>query len=334
MRRLALLVVAGVAASGCATGLVAAGPGAAARNAALPGGGKVVARMGISPGSGGFAVGVGAVWAMSDAGPTLTRIDPARNGVVARIKLVPRNQCPAVPPGCGEVAAGNAAVWVSHSMDDTVSRIDPVTNRVVATIEVGSHPDGIAVSPGAVWVANSGDPSVSRIDPTTNRVVAKIRVGPASACCSDSMQLTAGVGGVWVAVPTLNAVARLDPATNTVTARIRLSARPDGFLAADKSAVWVAAAHSAPVVWRIDPKSNKPIEAVKRLAVPIGLALGFGSLWVAELDSKMIERVNARTARIVGRLRVGGYPAHLGVGFGSVWVRDDTGRVLRIQPQE
>jgi hypothetical protein len=113
---------------------------------------------------------------------------------------------------------------------------------------------------------------------------------------------------------------------------IRLSARPDGFLAADTRAVWVAAAHSAPVVWRVDLKSNKPSGTVKRLAVPIGLTLGFGSLWVAELGSKVIERVNPQTARIVGRLRIGGYPVHLGVGFGSIWVRDDAGRVLRIQP--
>jgi hypothetical protein len=67
--------------------------------------------------------------------------------------------------------------------------------------------------------------------------------------------------------------------------------------------------------------------------VPIGLAVGFGSLWVADLDSEVIDRVNERTGRIVGRLRVGGYPVRLGIGFGSVWVRDDTGRVLRITPQ-
>ena len=115
---------------------------------------------------------------MSDAGPTLTRIDPARSAVAARIKVELRKPCPAVPPGCGEAAAGNGAVWVSHSTDNTVSRIDPQTNGVIATIKVGSHPDGIALSPSAVWVANSGDPSVSRIDPATNRVVATIRVGP------------------------------------------------------------------------------------------------------------------------------------------------------------
>ena len=70
-----------------------------------------------------------------------------------------------------------------------------------------------------------------------------------------------------------------------------------------------------------------------RLLVPIGLALGLGSLWIADPDAKTIDRVNPRTARIVARLRVGGYPVHLGIGFGSVWVRNDSGRVLRITPQ-
>jgi hypothetical protein len=67
--------------------------------------------------------------------------------------------------------------------------------------------------------------------------------------------------------------------------------------------------------------------------VPIGVALGFGSLWVADLDAKTVDRVNPRTGRIVARLRVGDHPVHLGAGFGSVWVRDDSGRVLRIRPR-
>jgi len=66
---------------------------------------------------------------------------------------------------------------------------------------------------------------------------------------------------------------------------------------------------------------------------PIGLAAGFGSVWVADLDSKAIDRISPRTGRIVARLPVGGLPVRLAVGFGSVWVRDDTGRVLRIKPK-
>jgi YVTN family beta-propeller protein len=306
----------------------------------VPRGGKVVASIRIPRGSGGLAVGEGAVWATSNSASALLRIDPKRNTVIARIKLKPNNPCPAFPAACSEVAAGEGAVWVSHTSDNTVSRVDPQTNRVVATIPVGRHPDGIAVSPGAVWVANSGGPTVnsggptvSRIDPAANRVVATIETGPSRACCSDFMQLTAGGGSVWVGVPYLSSVVRIDPATNTVRATIRLSVQPYGFLAADKQAVWSAGAHSDGVVTRVNPQTNRPSGAFNGAETPIGLALAFGSLWVADLDSKVIDRVNPHTARTIGRLRVGGYPVRLAVGFGSVWVRDDTGRVLRIRPQ-
>ena len=306
----------------------------------VPSGGRVVASIRIPQGSGGLAVGDGAVWAMSDSASTLLRIDPKRNIVVARIKVKPSYPCRPFPQACSEAAAGKRAVWVSHPSDNTVSRIDPQTNRVVATIPVGRHPDGIAVSPGAVWVANSGGPttgsggpSVSRVDPAANRVVATIEVGSARACCSDFMELTVGAGSVWVGVPHLTSVVRIDPATNRVRATIRLTVQPFGFLAADKRAVWSAGAYSDSVVTRLDPRTNRPSGAFNGAAAPIGLALAFGSLWVADLDSKVIDRVNTHTARIIGRLPVGGYPVRLAVGFGPVWVRDDTGRVLRIRPQ-
>ena len=139
-----------------------------------------------------MAVGEGAVWAMSNSQATLMRIDPARNAVVARIKV-------AYPPET--VAAGDGGVWLSNPSDDTVTRIDPRTNKAIATIHVGPSPEGIAVSPGAVWVANAGGPSVSRIDPATNRVVATIRVGPKRACCAEHMRLIASPRAVWVGRP-------------------------------------------------------------------------------------------------------------------------------------
>jgi streptogramin lyase len=84
---------------------------------------------------------------------------------------------------------------------------------------------------------------------------------------------------------------------------------------------------------RADALTNKRRRSVKGGLTPIGLALGFGSLWVADLDAKALERVNVRTGQITARLRVGGYPVRVAVGFGSVWIRDDTGRILRIAPR-
>jgi YVTN family beta-propeller protein len=315
----------------------AVGVAASANDAALPRGGEVVAKIPIPKGYGGFAVGEGAVWALSDDVSTLSRIDPQRNAVVARIKVTPKNPCPAYV--CGEPAAGAGAVWVPRASDNSVSRVDLATNAVTAVIPVGAHPTATVVGAGAVWVANSGGsrngriegPSISRIDPATNAVTT-IGLGPARAA-SDAESVAWGAGSIWAGVPGIRSIVRIDPQTNAVTVRIRVSTLPCASLAADAHAVWASTGHCTPSsIARIDPSTNKQTQTVKGEITPIGLALGLGSLWVADIDRKTIDRVNPRTGRIVGRLPVGGIPIRLGIGFGSVWVRDDTGRVLRIKP--
>jgi YVTN family beta-propeller protein len=296
---------------------------------ALPPGGKVVARIRIGRanpalghnGGGALAVGEGAVWAMSDAKATLMRIDPARNAVVARIKVAPP-----------EVAvAGDGAVWLSNPSENTVSRVDPGTNRVTATIHVGPHPEGIAVSPGAVWVVNAGDPSVSRIDPATNRVVATIRVGPKGDCCAEHTNVIASPRAVWVALTNGQSIVRVDPATNSVVATARIGYPPCGFLAADETGVWSTGACGGDVVARVDSRTNKLTTRVAEL-YPVGIEVAFGSVWVA-LGSGNVDQIDPHSGRLVARLHIVGLPVRLGVGFGSVWVNDDFGRVLRIKPQ-
>ena len=258
---------------------------------------------------------------MSDAESTLMRIDPARNAVVARIKVSPPEAA----------AAGDGAVWLTYPSNDTVSRIDPATNKVTASIHVGPQPDGIAISPGAVWVADAGGPSVSRIDPATNRVVATIRVGPKRACCAEHMSLTATGGTLWVAVPNANEIVRIDPTTNDLVATLKLPYSPCASLVADQSGVWSAGGGCADAVGRIDART-KTLTATVIEPHAVGLALAFGSVWAAVIDSANVDRIDPRTGRVTARLHVGGTPVRLGVGFGSIWVNDDNGRVLRIRP--
>ncbi len=260
---------------------------------------------------------------MSDAEWTLMRIDPGRNAVVARIKVLS-------PPG--EIAAGEGAVWLSDPSNDMVLRIDPKTNKEAATIQVGPHPSGIAVSPGAIWVAVAGGPSVARIDPATNRVVATVRVGPKAACCSEHMGLTVAAGAVWVAVPNANELVRVDPRSMRVVATVKLPYTPGGYMFVDRGGVWFAGGGGADVVAHIDARTHKVTSRVYE-PHPVGLVSSHGSIWVAVIDSANVDRIDPRTGRIVARLHVGGSPVRLGVGFGSVWVNDDAGRVLRIHPQ-
>jgi YVTN family beta-propeller protein len=259
---------------------------------------------------------------MSNISSTMQRIDPNTNTVVHRIP---------VGPG-GDAAAGNGAVWLTHPDENTVSRIDPKTNKVSSTIHVGPQPAGIAVSPEAVWVANAGGPSVSRIDPATNKVVTTIRVGRKAACCSEHMGVIAQGGAVWAAVPNANALVRIDPATNARTATVKLPFAPCGYLAADESTVWSAGGGCADLVARIDIRT-RTLTAKLVEPHPIGLALAFGTGWVAVLDSGNVDQIDPRSGRLVARLKVGGKPIRIAVGFDAVWVNDDLGRILRISPR-
>ena len=238
-----------------------------------------------------------------------------------------------MPANCGEAAAGNGALWIGRVLDDSVLRIDPRDNSLAATIPVGPQPEGIATTPGAVWVVNRGGASVSRIDPATNQVVATVRVGSLQDCCSDHMAVAASAGAVWVTLPSAGSIVRIDPRTNRVVATVPLSRQPCAFLAAGEGAVWAAGGNCAGSVMRINAGTNKPAGAVGGWSAPVGVAFGFGSVWVADLGAGQIVRINPRTDRIVGRLEVRGSPVRLAVGFGSLWVRDDSGRVLRINPQ-
>jgi YVTN family beta-propeller protein len=313
--------------------------GAAPSKHALPTAGKVVASIPIPPSYGGLAVGEHAVWALTDDVSRLSRIDPAKNAVTARITVKPASPCPEFV--CGEPAEGEGALWVPRASDNAVFRLDPSSNRVVAKIPVGAHPTAVALTPDAVWVANGGGerngriegPSISRVDPATNAVVATIELGPADIA-SFNTSLAAGAGSVWAGVAGLHAVVRIDPATNGIVAKIHVSLLPCAQLAVDERGVWASTGNCAPVagIARIDPRTNRQTRTVKGELAPIGLALGFGSLWVADLNRQAVDRIDPRTGRITGRLPVGGKPVRIGVGFGSVWVRSDTGRVLRIKP--
>ena len=293
-------------------------------DAGLPRGARITAAIPIPSGFNAVAVGEGAVWVLNNDSSTLFRIDPGTNLIVARITTVDTAE---------DAAAGAGALWITHPAIDAVSRVDPSTNKVTATIPVGRTPAGIAVSDDAVWVANAGEPSVSRIDPRTNRVVAKIRVGPLRACCTEHMSLSADSTDVWVALANLNALVRIDPRTNTATNTVHVPYTPCAFVVAGDGAVWNSGGDCGDAVGRLDSRTRTVASVLYGEPHPVGLALAFGSLWVAALRASSVDRIDPQTGKLVSRLRVGGHPVRVRVGFGSIWVDDDTGRVLRLEPR-
>ena len=99
--------------------------------------------MDTAPSLGGIAVGADSVWV---AGPLqesmITRIDPRRNAIAARIFIQKFR--------LNGIALGAGGVWVSDIGNDQVWLIDPVRNEPVGSTKVGPQPLGIAYAAGSI----------------------------------------------------------------------------------------------------------------------------------------------------------------------------------------
>jgi len=227
----------------------------------------------------------------------------------------------------GYVTTGAGGVWQTDYERNALLRIDPDTGKVLASIPVGLQPLGVAVTAGSVWVADEHSEAVTRVDPSTNRVVATIPIGSAGPAGPQIM--TAGPGGVWVGVPNMAEVVRIDAATNKVGLTVPL----DGPVASDGTEVWIGVdAGGTSLVVRIDPVSGKVLTTVDLETQGIcGLAVGLGSVWVADGG---LTRIDLATGRIVGHLPDIGGCGNVVVAGGAVWVAaEGQPYVLRILPE-
>jgi YVTN family beta-propeller protein len=257
--------------------------------------------------------------------------------LVAAGVLASRNDQPAVGPlpsrvtiGVGRqpttVAVGEGMVWVANQVGNSLTRIDPQTNQVTATVPVPDGVADVALGRDAVWTGGDrrGAAQVVRIDTRTNRVVATVRVG------SQPTRLAVTDDAVWVTSLVGGTVTRIDPRTNRVVATIKTGGRPQQVTADDRS-VWVAYPQDS-LVKRIDPATNT-VRASLKVAQPQGVALGIGSVWVANQRPGEVLRIDLWGARPAGRIRVAGKPAFVAVGTDAVWVGNTDGTVQRIDPR-
>ena len=272
------------------------------------------------PGRGAFAVGEGAVWAMSDDTSTLLRIDPTRNASSRGSR-----SARATPPPPGRARSG-CPTRRGHGLAHR-----PANEQGVATIHVGPAPDGNRGLAGAVWVA------IGWTQRRPHRPGDEPRRGddqgraPRDVLCPSTWAVRDGRRRSGRPSPNGNKLVRIDPATNS-RHRDPCSSpiAPCGFLAADERSSGRRAEAARDVVARIDPRT-KTLTSTSREPHPVGLgspSAPSGSPCSARATS--IGSTRAPAAR--GATPVGGIPVMLAIGFGSVWVIDDDGRVLRIDP--
>lgn len=200
------------------------------------------------------AVGAGAIWITRDIdgrSGELIRIDPATNGITARIPLQGRIR---------NIAAGEGFLWVTDSTSSgsrgpSVIQVDPVTNQVVAVLDE-INGTFVALGGGALWshAVVEHQSAAVEVDLETGTVSRQIPVRTVFR------PFAVGFGGVWfIAGPGSEAagrgICRLNLATEEVdvcvdhgsTAHVSLEpAALDG----QTGSVWVA--NGGTTVTRID----------------------------------------------------------------------------------
>ena len=287
-------------------------------------------RVGIEPRT--VAIGEGAAWVANDG--SVSRIDPATNAVIATITLPMR--------GMTWVATGMGAVWVSIAgSNHTVVRIDPASNTVAAAIQVGIAPERpapLVVGHGAVWATNFQESTLARIDPATNSVTAKIATSPDPR--REDLGHPSGVavtaGAVWVVNHREAKVLRVDPVTNQIISSFMTQ---DGRATAAEDSVWISSA-GGDLVDRIDVQGGRVTATITGCTSTNTLAVGGGSVWVAEGRNATLCRIDAASnSKAVSLLlrdpsgRMYNDPFGVAYGAGSVWVVDAaSGMLLRVMP--
>jgi YVTN family beta-propeller protein len=147
------------------------------------------------------------------------------------------------------VATSNGKVYVANSGGGTVSVISTSTNKVTKTIQVGSSPQGLAVSPDGtkVYVANSGSGTVSVINTSSDALV---DTNPATWWAVDSITVGSSPTGLavspdgtrlYVANKGSGTVSVVNTANYTVAKTITVGSQPSGVaVSSDNKSVYVA----------------------------------------------------------------------------------------------
>jgi YVTN family beta-propeller protein len=194
----------------------------------------------------------------------------------------------------------------------------------------------MTVADGVVWVLASG--TVVRIDPATNATVGKPLRVPA-----DAEAIAVGDRALWVAsvapgdlgTPHKDAVTRIDLATGRTVATVTVGRAPLD-LVATPGTVWVPnAGGGGDSVTRIDPQTNRLVgRPVTTGASPQSLAVGGGSLWVANHDAATVTRIDQASGKVVADIPVPSEPHRVTYGAGAAWVGNwHDNSVSRIDPQ-
>ncbi len=249
------------------------------------------------------------------------------------------------PPAVAQVVVHSEAASVTFDstggwlVDDhaaTLRHFNAATGTTIGhPLALGGRPISVVSGFGRIWVADISGSVVWEINPKTASVVGSpipVAEGPVS--------LAAGDGGVWVASLVAGSVSLIDPRTRNVVATatlpdgaVRLTIGPDG--------VWVSGQTDS--LTRVDARPVNGSLQWRTVEVgqgPFGVAVGDGSVWVANVKSGSVSRVEPVSMHVTATYAVGGAgggvpanPEMVALWHNRLWVADgQQGVVVALEP--
>ena len=206
------------------------------------------------------------------------------------------------------LASSGGVVWVGGLGSGDVLRLDPATGKVLGRSLIGARTFNLAAAPGAVWGVSNLTNTAARINTRTGKVTASVRVG------NGPYDVEWGFGSAWVSNSLDGTVSRITG--KKVVKTIKVGVEPNG-LSAIGGYLWVTD-HTAGKLLRLDPHTNRITGTVPLAGAD--WVTGFrGSLYVSQ-ETNVVTRVDARTLRVLGRVKVHRNPLGSAIVSSKLWV--------------
>jgi DNA-binding beta-propeller fold protein YncE len=249
--------------------------------------GRKTATLGLDAQVIAVAVGLGSVWAL-DSGSTLYRIDPARARVTTRIRLG--------ASAAYNIWIGAGAVWIADDHAAALLRVSRSTNRVIARIPVGDGPADMVFRGDQAWAITHRDNTVFRIDTATNHATQVGVVGGSNAAAE---RLALLGDGLWITGRGVGLV-EMDPTSGAIRRTVDIGGTGIDVVSG-AGALWVPVRSAAvdrtgfptmTAVRRVGADGSVKTVATARGRVDVhGLAVGLGSVWIADNTSGLLYRL-------------------------------------------
>jgi len=216
---------------------------------------------------------------------------------------------PAHPTG---VAVTGHELWVAAPQSGALTVLDTRTGRRIGDpVRTGGTPTRLALGATAAWVADTARGSVIPVRRSNDHAYEPLRVG---ADVSD-VALSARV--VWALDSAGGVVRTIEPGGRPIR---ELPIGPDAVdIAADDRWVVGVSAGNAELTW-IDARARRVAGRLSLGGVPEAVDVTGDTVWVADAARDAVVRVDLRTGKAVGSVRVGARPVAIAADSDDVYV--------------